>query len=98
MEKLTPDYCQAHCKAEWFQVGDAVVIRPDLIKRMPYGKVVTELMTELSGQPAFVAQRKGVYYRLSGEDCRIRTYYWQDYMLVPPEEDVSMTEFEAMLL
>ena len=97
MKKLTPDYCRAHCKAEWFQVGDTVVIRPDL-KEMPYGKVVTELMTELAGQPAIVVSRNGVYYHLSGADRHIRLYQWQDYMLVPPEEDVSVTEFEAMLL
>lgn len=98
MENLTPDYCQEHCKAEWFQVGDVVVIRPDLKERMPYGKVVTELMTEMAGQPAFVTKRNGIYYRLSGMDSRIQAYQWQDYMLKPPEEDISMTEFEAMLL
>lgn len=98
MEKLTPDYCQAHCKAEWFRVGDAVVIRPDLKEEMPYGKFVTEQMIELAGQPAFVTRRDDISYRLSGADHHIGFYSWQDYMLKPPEEDVSMTEFEAILL
>lgn len=97
MEKLTPDYCRAHCKTEWFQVGDTVVIRPDL-KEMTYGLHVSKEMTELAGLPASVVWRDGICYKLSGADHRMRVYSWQDYMLKPPEEDVSITEFEAMLI
>jgi len=97
MEKLTPEYCKAHCAAQWFEVGDTVVVRSD-IRQMPYGLKVVDNMVLDAGQPFTVRLKNSGSYQLIDKSGEIVPFRWQDYMLEPPGEDVAETDFEAMLL
>ncbi len=97
MEKLTPEYCKAHCAAEWFEVGDTVVIRSD-IRLINYGLKVVQDMVLKAEQPFTVRLKNSSSYQLIDKSGEIVPFRWRDYMLKPPKEDVSMTEFEAVLL
>lgn len=97
MEKLTPEYCKAHCAAKWFEVGDTVVVRSD-IREMAYGLRVVQDMVCRAGQHAIVHSKDYNGYKLIDKNDFILAYRWQDYMLEPPGEDVAETDFEAMLL